>query len=71
MRSTKNRLTHNSTLRGWICVLVCRCGCSFTTLAGGTEIVLTKRLDETTLNTLRRTLTAHSLKLGTETLQIV
>ena len=35
---------------------------TFTTLTGGTETVLTERLDKTTLNTLQRTLTAHSLK---------
>ena len=44
---------------------------TFTTLAGGTETVLIKRLDKTTLNTLRQTLTAHSLKCITEALQIV
>ena len=44
---------------------------TFTTLTGGTETVLTERLDKTTLNTLRRTLTAHSLKWVTEALQIV
>ena len=44
---------------------------TFTTLAGGTETVLIKRLDKTTLNTLRQTLTAHSLKWVTEALQIV
>ena len=35
---------------------------TFATLTGGTETILTERLDKTTLNTLRRTLTAHSLK---------
>ena len=44
---------------------------TFTTLTGGTETVLTERHDKTTLNTLRRTLTAHSLKWVTEALQIV
>ena len=29
IRSTKNRLTHNSMLRGWISILACRCGCNF------------------------------------------
>ena len=43
---------------------------TFTTLTGGTETVLTERLDKTTLNTLRQTLTAHSLKWVTEALQI-
>ena len=33
-----------------------------TTLTGGTETVLTERLDKATLNTLRRTLTADLLK---------
>ena len=32
---------------------------TFTTLTSGAETVLTERLDKTTLNTLRRTLTAH------------
>ena len=44
---------------------------TFTTLTGGTETVLTERLDKTTLNTLHRTLTAHSLKWVTQALQIV
>ena len=44
---------------------------TFTTLTGGTETLLTKRLDKTSLNTLRRILKAHSLKRVTETLQIV
>ena len=35
---------------------------TFTTLTGGTENVMTERLDKSTLNTLRRTLIAHSLK---------
>ena len=34
----------------------------FTTSTGETETALTERLDETVLKTLRRTLTAHSLK---------
>ena len=62
MRCTKNRLTHNSIVRGWISVLACRWGrgvVTFTTLIGGTETVLTERLDKITL---RGTLTAHSLK---------
>ena len=41
---------------------------TFTTL---TETVLTERLDKTTLNTLRQTLRAHSLKWVTEAFQIV
>ena len=36
---------------------------TFTTLTSRTETVLTERLDKITLNTLRRTLTAHSQKL--------
>ena len=44
---------------------------TFTTLTGGTETVLTKRLDKTTLNTLRLTLTVHSLKWVKEVLQIL
>ena len=32
-----------------------RCGVTFTALTGGTETVLTERLDKTTLNTLWRT----------------
>ena len=39
---------------------------TFTTLTGGTKTVLTERLDLITLNTLRLTLTAHSLKRVTE-----
>ena len=62
MRITKNRLTHNGMLRGWICVLVCRCVYSFYNIKGGTETVMTERPDKITLNTLRRALTAHSLK---------
>ena len=44
---------------------------TFTTLTGGTETVLTERLDKTMLNTLRWRLSAHSLKWVTEALQIV
>ena len=44
---------------------------TFATFTSGTETVLTERLDKTTLNTLRRTLTAHWLKWVTEALQIV
>ena len=35
---------------------------TFTTLTGGKETTLIERLDKTTLNTLWRTLTVHSLK---------
>ena len=42
----------------WYVFVVVTC----TTLTGGTETVLTERLDKATLNTLRRTLTADSLK---------
>ena len=44
---------------------------TFTTLTGGTETVLTKWLDKTALNTVQRTLTAHSLKWVTEAWHIV
>ena len=44
---------------------------TFTTLTGGTGTVLIGRHDKTTLNTLRRTLTADSLKWVAEALQIV
>ena len=44
---------------------------TFTTLTGGTETVLTERLDKTMLNILRWRLSAHSLKWITEALQIV
>ena len=44
---------------------------TFTTLAGGAETVLTKRLDKTPLNTLRWTLTGYSLKWVTEAWQTV
>ena len=64
MRSTKNRFTHNSMLRDWIYVLVCRCSYNF--YNSGTDTALTERLDKTTLNTLQRTLTAHSLKWITD-----
>ena len=52
MRSTKNTLKHNSMRRGWICVLLCRCGCSIHNIGSRTETILTERLDKTTLNTL-------------------
>ena len=42
----------NRMLGGWICVLVCGVVVTFTTLKGGTETILTERLDKTTLNTL-------------------
>ena len=62
MRSTKNTLTHNSILDAgsvnWYVDKVV----AFTTSTGGTETVLTERLGKATLNTLRRTMTAHSLK---------
>ena len=44
---------------------------TFTTLTGGTETVLTEKLNKTTLINLQRTLTAHSQKWVTEVLQIV
>ena len=56
--------------KGWIFILVCRCGCNFTTLKGGTETALTERHEKSTLNTLRQTLTAHSLTWVTEALKI-
>ena len=59
MTSTKNRLTHNSMLRGWICVGMV---VTFPTSTGGTATALTERLAKTTLNNLQGTLTAHLLK---------
>ena len=44
---------------------------TFTTLTGAIETALTERLDKTTLNTLRRKLTAHSHKGVIAALQTV
>ena len=37
MRSTKNRLTHNSMLRGWVMIWSVSVVVTFTTLPGGTQ----------------------------------
>ena len=44
---------------------------TFTTLTGAIETALTERLDKTTLDTLRRKLTAHSQKGVIAALQTV
>ena len=69
MKSTSNRLMHNTAVRVWVSILICRWGCTICNIAG--ILYRQKYLPKGFRTFLQRTLTVHLLSEVTCVLQII